>query len=88
MTDAKIDIRFVDIRQKYQIVDALLTLPTGVTHRIGHLPTGGWFCSCLRAKRCPHLRTLQDLIPGIAPPTTAAPPPPPATPAPDGVPRE
>lgn len=85
---AHIRIDYVDTHEFRKVVSAAITHHGGTRFRAGHLPGEGWFCSCSRAKRCPHLRTLQDLIPGIAPPTTAAPPQPAPTPEPDGVPRE
>lgn len=84
---AAIRIDYVDTHQYRQVVSASVTHQGGTRFRAGHLPGEGWFCTCSRAKRCPHLRTLQDLIPGIAPPANPAATPT-APPAPDGVLRE
>lgn len=44
--------RVVDIRIQH-----------GSEHRIGHLPSEGWWCSCSRAKRCPHIDSVKALVP-------------------------
>lgn len=86
---AAIRIDYVDTHTYRQVVSAVITHQGGTKHRAGHLPGEGWFCLCSRAKRCPHIQTLKDLIPGIAPPPPANPADTPtAPPAPDGVPRE
>lgn len=83
---APIRIDYVDTHAYRQVVSAVVTHHNGQRYRLGHLPSEGWFCTCSRPKACPHIQTLRDLIPGIAPP--AAPATPTAPPAPDGVPRE
>lgn len=83
---AVIRIDYVDTHAHRQVVSAAITHQGGTKYRTGHLPGEGWFCTCSRAKRCPHIQTLKDLIPGIAPPADPAAAT--ATPPPDGVPRE
>lgn len=83
-----IRLDYVDTAPTRQVVSAVATHHNGTKYRLGHLPHEGWFCTCSRAKRCPHLQTLADLIPGIAPPAPPKASTPTAPPAPDGVPRE
>lgn len=63
----------VDTRPHKQLVDAVVTTTAG-RHRIGHLPTEGWFCSCSRPRACPHIATVQQLVPTLNPPTEGAQP--------------
>lgn len=67
MSDLHID--YVDTHGNRRVVSAIATHRNGTRYRIGHLPGEGWFCTCTQGKRCSHIKTLQDLIPGIAPPT-------------------
>ena len=63
----QVAIHYVDTNTTRQVVDAVVTDPTGQSHRIGHLPVSGWYCSCPRAKRCPYITHVQRLIPRIPP---------------------
>lgn len=58
-------IRHVVIQ--HQVADALVTAPDGTQHRVGHLPTEGWFCVCARGKTCPAITQIRNLIPAIGP---------------------
>lgn len=44
-------------------VAAVVTTTTGTTHRLGHLPTDGWFCTCPKGKRCPQIEHVKPLVP-------------------------
>jgi hypothetical protein len=37
-------------------------------HRIGHLPSDGWFCICAKGKRCKHIDTVKQLVPEMETP--------------------
>lgn len=63
-----IEIQYVDTHAHRQVVSAVITHGNGQRYRLGHLPGEGWFCLCSKAKRCPHIATISDLVPGIAPP--------------------
>lgn len=63
---AAIVIRHVVVQ--HQVADALVTAPDGSKHRVGHLPTESWFCTCPRGKACPAVQQVRDLIPAIGPP--------------------
>ncbi|MFD3399436.1 hypothetical protein ACFWUU_02090 [Kribbella sp. NPDC058693] len=56
----KITIRHVVAA--HRVVDALVTTDDSKTHRIGHLPTEGWFCTCGHGKRCRNIPAVRDLI--------------------------
>lgn len=66
MTAATIAIRHVVLA--HQVVDSVVTAPDGTLHRVGHLPTEGWFCTCPRGKQCAGIKQIRDLIPAIGPP--------------------
>lgn len=51
------------VNQLRRIVAANVTTDAGVHHRLGHLPTEGWFCCCNRGKRCPQIRHVKALVP-------------------------
>jgi hypothetical protein len=65
MSEPTIDIRYVDTRKTSGVVDALVTADNGTLHRIGHLPTTDWFCTCPKARRCPHITQIAELVPRI-----------------------
>lgn len=44
-------------------VAATVTTSSGTIHRLGHLPSEGWFCTCSRGRRCPQIKHVQQLVP-------------------------
>jgi hypothetical protein len=56
----------------HQVADAIVTAPDGTLHRVGHLPQEGWFCTCIRGRRCPAITQIRDLVPAIGPPPDPA----------------
>lgn len=63
MTQVQID--YVDTHPMRQVVSTVVEHGNGQRYRLGHLPGEGWFCVCSRARRCPHIPTVQALIPRI-----------------------
>lgn len=46
-------------------VAATVTTGHGHTHRLGHLPKDGWFCTCPRGKRCTQIAHVKPLVPDM-----------------------
>lgn len=53
------------VNQLRRVVAANVTTPTGTHHRLGHLPSEGWFCCCDRGKRCPQITHIKGLVPSM-----------------------
>ncbi|MGH3599138.1 MAG: hypothetical protein ACRDQH_02480 [Pseudonocardiaceae bacterium] len=51
------------VNQLRHVVAANVTTRTGTHHRLGHLPTEGWFCCCNLGKRCPQIAHVKALVP-------------------------
>lgn len=52
----------------HRTVDAVVTTDDGHSHRIGHLPSTGWYCATC-GKRCRHIGAIRDLVPPMTEPT-------------------
>lgn len=61
MTEPKVIIDWVARLERG--VAATVTTTAGTTHRLGHLPSQGWFCTCRKGKRCPQIEHVQRLVP-------------------------
>jgi hypothetical protein len=48
-----------------RVVD--IEIQAGMPHRIGWLPSDGWFCICAKGKRCPHIDAVKQLVPAMEP---------------------
>ena len=39
------------------------TPANGTIHKVGHLPSEGWFCTCRAGKWCPQVKHVKALVP-------------------------
>ena len=61
MSEPQIVIDWVN--RPHRGVAATVTTTAGTIHRLGHLPSEGWFCTCPKGKRCPQIAHVQELVP-------------------------
>lgn len=66
MSDPQIEIHTVRAHgpDERRVVD-IDVIHRGTVHRIGWLPSQGWFCGCQRARRCPHIDLVRPLVPAL-----------------------
>jgi hypothetical protein len=55
------------VNQLRRIVAAHVTTSNGIHHRLGHLPSEGWFCCCARGRRCSQIAQIKALVPPMEP---------------------
>lgn len=46
-----------------RVVSAFVTPEGGKRHRLGYLPSEGWFCTCPKGKSCRQIDHVRKLVP-------------------------